>query len=84
MNVIHLNYADINGGAHNAANRIHRSLLEEGVNSKIWVNKVFSDDQTIEAPFTKIEKLLASLSPHLINNTLLKILKTKNKILHSP
>jgi glycosyltransferase involved in cell wall biosynthesis len=83
MKVIHLNYADINGGAYIAGNRIHRSLLKKGINSKVWANKVFSDDHTIKGPLTKIEKLLASLNPHLINNTLLKMLKTKNKILHS-
>ena len=84
MKIIHLNQSDINGGASRAAYRIHQSLLKEGVNSEMWVNKIFSNDHTVKGPLTKIEKLLVNLNPHLINNTLLKMLKTKNKILHSP
>lgn len=83
MKVIHLSYFDIFGGAHIATNRIHKSLLETGIESKQWVSKKFSDDPTIKGPFTKIEKLLASFNPRLINYTLLKMLKTKNKVLHS-
>ena len=83
MKIIHLNQSDINGGASRAAYRIHQSLLKEGVNSEMWVNKIFSNDHTVKGPLTKIEKLLVNLNPHLINNTLLKMLKTKNKILHS-
>ena len=77
MKIIHINHSDISGGAARAAYRIHQSLLKEGVNSEMWVDKVFSDDSTIKGPSSKIEKLLVELKTRLINKSLLKILRTK-------
>jgi len=37
MKVLHINTSDINGGAARAAYRLHRSLLEAGINSKMLV-----------------------------------------------
>ncbi len=84
MRVIHLSYADILGGASRAAYRIHRSLIEENIDSKMWVNKVFSDDSTVEGPSTRIKKLLIEIKPRLINNLLLKVLSKKKKFIQSP
>ena len=84
MKIIHLNYSDINGGAARAAYRVHNSLIKEGINSKMWVNKKFSDDWTVEGSTSKVIRLLNELRPRLINHTLVKMLKTKNKIIHSP
>jgi glycosyltransferase involved in cell wall biosynthesis len=84
MKIIHISFADTIDGASIATNRIHKALFEEGISSKQWVNKVFSDDHTVQGPFTKTEKLLNSLKRFLINKTLVKMLKTKNKIIHSP
>ena len=84
MHIIHLNHSDIIGGAARAAYRIHHSLLKNDVNSQMWVNKANSDDRTVKKPISKITKLLNELRPRLINYTLGKILKTKNKIIHSP
>ena len=50
MKVIHLNYSDILGGASRAAYRIHHSLIDENIDSRLWVNKVFSDDPTVKGP----------------------------------
>ena len=84
MRIIHLSYGDINGGAARAAYRIHQSLLKEGINSKMWVNKKFSDDWTVEGSTSKVIRILNELRPRLINYTLVKMLKTENKIIHSP
>jgi glycosyltransferase involved in cell wall biosynthesis len=84
MKIIHISYADTVGGAHIAANRIHKALIEEGISSKQWVNKAFSDDHTVQSPLTITEKLLNNLKPILINRTLVKMLKSKNKIINSP
>jgi len=83
MKIIHLNYSDINGGAARAAYRIHQSLLNKGINSKMWVNKKNSDEWTVEEPISKKVKLLNEIRPRLINHTLGKMIKTKNKIIHS-
>ena len=48
MKIIHINHSDINGGAARAAYRIHNSLLKEGISSKMWVNKKFTDDWRVE------------------------------------
>ena len=84
MKVIHLNHSDINGGAARATFRIHQALLKEKINSKIWANKIFSKDLKVEGPKNPFEKLYYDLGPRLIANSLVKTLKTKNPIIHSP
>ena len=84
MRIVHLNYSDICGGAARAAYRIHHSLLNEGINSRMWVNKKSSHDWTIEEQTGKIARVLNELIIRLINQILSKILKTENKIIHSP
>ena len=84
MRIVHVNYSDNSGGAARAAYRIHNSLLKNGVKSKMLVNKIRSNDHTVEGPNNKIEKVLNELRPRLINHTLIKMLKTENKIIHSP
>ena len=84
MKVIHLNYIDFFGGGARAAYRIHQSLIKEGINSRMWVNKALLDDETIEGPSTKIEKVLVQLRTHLIRALFIKLFKTNNKSMHSP
>ena len=66
LKVIHLNYTDIYGGAGRAAFRIHCSLLDKKINSKMWVNRIFSKDRNITGPKNKFEKILAILKPLLL------------------
>ena len=47
MRIIHLSYADINGGAFRATYRLHQSLLKQGVHSRMWVNEKKSNDVTV-------------------------------------
>ena len=84
MQIIHLSYGDIYGGAFRATYRIHKSLLNQGTHSRLWVNEKKSDDWTVEDLNNKIDKVLNKLCPRVINHSLVKMLKTENKIIHSP
>lgn len=84
MKIIHLNHSDDSGGAARAAYRIHHSLLKNAINSQMWVNRAGSGDLTVIEPISKITKLLNEFRPRLISRTLNKMLKTENKIIHSP
>jgi glycosyltransferase involved in cell wall biosynthesis len=84
VKIIHLSCWDINGGAFRATYRIHHSLLKQGINSRLWVNKKKSDDWTVEGSNSKIDKVWNQLRLGAINYSLVKMLKTKNKIIHSP
>ena len=83
MRVIHVNHSDISGGAGRAAYRIHHSLREAGVDSRMWVNKATAGDWTVDGPPTKVAKALASVRGHAVS-PLVKTLKTGNPIIHSP
>ena len=82
MKVIHLSTSDI-GGAGRATLRIHKSLLELGVNSEMWVNISKSQEKTVIKTDSKIKKFLIFLR-RFTKIPIVKLLKTKNQILHSP
>ena len=84
MKVLIISKQDIQGGAFIAAYRVHNALRKNGVDSFMWVDKKISDDWTVEGPPTKIAKLLAGLRPRLIIHSLVKMLKTNEKVIHSP
>jgi len=86
MKVLIISKQDIQGGAFIAAYRAHNALRKNGVDSFMWVDNKISDDWTVEGPPTKISKLLADLRlrPRLIIHSLVKLLKTNKKIIHSP
>jgi hypothetical protein len=48
MKVIHVSYTDYIGGAGRAAYRIHRSLLDDGIDSSMLVCKSILDDITVK------------------------------------
>ena len=54
MKVIHLSNSDI-GGAGRATLRIHKSLLEIGVNSEMWVNVSRSKEKKVLQSNNKIK-----------------------------
>lgn len=84
MRIIHLSYSDISGGAFRATYRTHHSLLKQGIHSRLLVNEKKSDDLTVECLNNKISKVLTNLRTKVINYSLVKMLKTENKIIHSP
>jgi hypothetical protein len=57
MKILIVNTSDISGGAARAAYRLHKSLLEAGIDSKMLVQSKISDDWTvISLTETKIQK----------------------------
>ena len=84
MKVLIISKEDILGGAFIAAYRVHNALRKNGVDSFMWVDKKMSNDWTVQGPPTKIAKLFAYLRPRLIIHSLVKMLKTNNKVIHSP
>ena len=59
MKILHISTKDFGGGAARAANRLHQSLKETNINSQMLVQTKASDDRTIIAPQTLVEKGLA-------------------------
>lgn len=83
MKVVHLNNADTSGGAARAAFRIHKSLIERDIHSRMWVNFSNSGEWTVKGPKGKLRKGISQIRRHLVN-PVLKTMTTDNKILHSP
>jgi len=80
MKVSLVNHSDINGGAAIATYRIHNALLQNDINSTLYVNQLNTNDLTVYGNkgkyISKIRQKLGSL--------LLRTLHTENSILHSP
>jgi glycosyltransferase involved in cell wall biosynthesis len=83
IKVSHLSYSDNNGGAARAAYRIHRSLLQQRVDSILMANAVILDDWTVQSPSSKWAKLNARTRPH-VGVLATRLLKTSNQVIHSP
>ena len=83
MKVTLINYSDINGGAARAAYRIHHALLQQGIDSSMFVNHASAGDWTVQGPKGKFEKALKKLAPRL-GGLARHLLKTTNQIIHSP
>ncbi len=65
LRVLHVSTADLAGGAARAAHRLHRALLEQGVDSRMLVQQMESRSSDISGPDSNIEKLLAQTRPRL-------------------
>ena len=61
MKILIVNTYDIQGGAARAAYRLHNSLLDSGVNSKMLVQSKNSDNSTIIGPATKTQKAVVKI-----------------------
>ena len=83
MKILIVNYSDIWGGAARAAYRLHKSLLNSGVDSQMLVQDKHSDDYTVIGPETKIKKAIAKLRPTL-DQLPVKRYKNRNKTPFSP
>jgi glycosyltransferase involved in cell wall biosynthesis len=59
MKILHINTRDLEGGAARAAYRLHQGLQDINVDSQMLVQTKISDDQTVIAPPTIIEKGIA-------------------------
>jgi glycosyltransferase involved in cell wall biosynthesis len=83
MKILHLNTSDINGGAARAAYRLHRSLLNQDVESRMLVQDKSSDDWTVIGPFSKIGKGFARIRS-TVDQLPVKIYPRTKQILFSP
>ena len=82
MKVIHLSASDT-GGAGRAAFRIHNSLINSGVNSEMWVNVSNTGATSVKSPKSRFMKTLVFMRRYA-RYPFLKLIKTKNPVLHSP
>ena len=83
MKILIINMSDIQGGAARAAYRLHKALLESGIDSQMLVQNKSSDDYTIIGPTTKGQKLIAKLRP-TIDSLPVRRYKNRTKTLFSP
>ncbi|CEN43423.1 Glycosyltransferase, group 1 family protein [Capnocytophaga canis] len=85
MKILHINTTDIEGGAARAAYRLHRALLENGVDSNMLVQSKKSDDYTVKTVFkSKIGKFIGALRPFLDVLPLKIFYKKRTKTPFSP
>ena len=83
MRVLIVNTSDIGGGAARAAYRLHRALLADGVDSQMLVQSKSSDDYTVVASVSKVEKVKSRLRPTL-DAIPVKRYKERTRTLFSP
>ncbi len=65
MKILHLCTSDGRGGADVAALRLHRSLLEEGVESRVKVQVRHTDEHAVQGPRSRVGKLLSTYRPNI-------------------
>lgn len=84
MKILIVNTYDTKGGAARAANRLHKSLITQNVDSQMLVQSKSSDDFTvITTSSTKAQKNLNKLRPFL-DHIPVKFYKERTKTLFSP
>ena len=57
MKILIVNFSDIQGGAARAAYRLHRSLVDFGVDSQMLVQNKTSDDFTVISSSSNFKKI---------------------------
>ena len=82
MKILLLNTNDLNGGAARAAYRLHKGLVNIGVDSEMLVQDKTSDDRTVINPQTKLEKGWAKIRPTL-DTILLPFYRQRDRIPYS-
>lgn len=65
MRVVHVNTSETQGGAARAASRIHKALLQTGIDSHMLVQSKETDDCTVMGPGTSMQKAAAIIRPFL-------------------
>lgn len=83
MKILIVNTFDIQGGAARAAYRLHRALLDSGIDSQMLVQNKTSDDYTIIGPETKVQKAIAKIGSKL-DGLPVRFYKNRTKTLFSP
>lgn len=83
MKILHVNTHDIKGGAARAAYRLHRALLDEGVNSQMLVSHKSGDDYTVLAPNSVVGKA-SVLVRHVLDGLPVRRYPNRTQTLFSP
>jgi glycosyltransferase involved in cell wall biosynthesis len=83
MKILHINYFDIIGGAAKAAYKLHKALLEKGVNSIMLVQEKAGNDDSVIGPSNFIEKYYGKARYHY-DRFKIKKYKSDFKYLFSP
>jgi glycosyltransferase involved in cell wall biosynthesis len=83
MKVIHLNCQGNRGGAGRAVMRIHKSLVEEGVDSRVWIEDSFSGGWRVSGPRTKFQKIVTFIRAR-VNRFYRLFFRSENIVMHSP
>ncbi len=83
MNVAITSTHDSEGGAARYAYRLHRELINQGVNSEMFVRDKFKDEPSVIGLTSKLEKLKAVITPKLDELPLLRY-PNKQKYLFTP
>lgn len=83
MKVLHVNAKDRIGGAARAAYRIHKGLIELGIDSEMLVQRKSSSEPEILTPYESKIKRLYARSRSYIGYLIQKAQYTSNNVLHS-
>jgi glycosyltransferase involved in cell wall biosynthesis len=83
LRVVHVSSSDIGGGAAMSAYRLHRGLLNIGMDSQMVVSNKASDDFTVHGTSGNMAKLWSRVA-NQIDQVPRKFLKTANQSLISP
>lgn len=78
MKVLHFSFSDINGGASRSAFRIHNSLVDNGIDSYVYVNEKGSGDYRVIAKQSLLKKLLIKFKIYLSTFLVKKLFKNNS------
>lgn len=82
MKILIVNTSDIDGGAARAAYRLHKALLDSGIDSQMLVQNKTSDDYTVLSENKKVNKYLNKLRP-ILDSLPVRFYKNRTKTLFS-
>lgn len=83
MKILIVNESDSRGGAARAASRLHKSLLDQNIDSQMLVQNKESDNYTITGPVTKIQRAINKMRPTL-DELPVSLYKHRTKTIFSP
>ena len=78
VKILHVNYADISGGAAIGVTRLHKALLNEGIESKILVSEKKGNGENVFGPNKTFQVLINIFKTSLARYLKKRLIKTKN------
>ena len=83
MKVLHISKSEANGGAARAAYRLHRAIIDLGVDSQMLVLDKLSDDRTVISSSNKLGKGWGKIRPTL-DLLPLQLYRNRERVPYSP